>query len=125
MSARPDGGRALNEPEPLTFQARGQDSSQVYHYTNLSGDPAFLIARFEAFAAAGFEVAAQSTVAQHVAPNWPTYADKIALRADSFVARLADAEFRTGLAEMRRYAAAANLDVPVTVNLDLFVFRRR
>ncbi len=76
------------------------------------------------FATAGLAAAAQATVAHRVAPNWPAFADKIALRADSFVARLADAEFEAGMTALRRHAATVASDIPVEVNLNLFVFRR-
>ena len=76
------------------------------------------------FATVGLARAAQATVAHRLAPNWRTFADKIALRADSFVARLAEAEFEAGLAALRRHAATVASDMAVEVNLDLFVFRR-
>ena len=77
------------------------------------------------FRAAGFERTAQETARHEIAPDWRAFADKISLKADSFVARLADEEFKTGLAALRAHAENAAADEDVGVNVDSIIFRRK
>ena len=56
-----------------------------------------------------------------MAPSWPACLDKVALRTDSILTRLPDAPFEAGLAAMRAHDPD---DAPVTIDIDLFVFRR-
>ncbi len=76
------------------------------------------------FSAAGFEAVAQETTWHEIAPDWRAFVDKITLRADSFVARLADDAFESGLLDLRKHAARAPENQKVGLNLDQFVFRR-
>lgn len=76
----------------------------------------------ELFRSARFELAAHDTVAQTIAPNWMTYAQKLAAGGDSALARLTRREFETGLDAVRRYGNAADRG-PVIELIDLFVFR--
>jgi SAM-dependent methyltransferase len=81
-------------------------------------------ARLDAlFAAAGFERIAQETLWHEIAPDWPAFADKIALKADSFVARLPDAAFESGLEVLRAHAKRAPADEKVGLNVDHLVYR--
>jgi ubiquinone/menaquinone biosynthesis C-methylase UbiE len=76
------------------------------------------------FRDAGFEPSAPEVVMSEVGGSWPEYADKIALRADSILVQLADAEFAAGLAALRAHAAAQPPDQPVIEPVDLLAFRR-
>jgi ubiquinone/menaquinone biosynthesis C-methylase UbiE len=78
----------------------------------------------ETFQSAGFERFHYSLVPSEVAANWPIYADKIALRVDSVMARLSDEEFADGLTALRKHAETAPMDEPVIEMIDFFVFRR-
>jgi ubiquinone/menaquinone biosynthesis C-methylase UbiE len=73
------------------------------------------------FEAEGFELNAHEVVSQALAPNWPAYVEKIALRADSLLARLTDEAFEAGLAAARRHKAPAG---PVRSSVDFLVLRR-
>lgn len=73
------------------------------------------------FAAAGFALARHELVRHTLAPSWPAYLDKVAQRADSILTRLPDAAFEAGLAAMRAHDPD---EAPVTIDIDLFVFRR-
>lgn len=72
----------------------------------------------DTFTAQGFALAAHDLIFQSMAANWSELADKAALRADSNLLRLDDADFQQGLAKMR---AAAPGD-RIGLNVDLFVF---
>ena len=74
------------------------------------------------FEAAGFKSRAHALVAHPLAANWQELADKLALRADSFLARLPDADFETGLAALRAYAAGRPTSEEITERIDFFVF---
>ena len=50
---------------------------------------------------------------------------KSALRADSFLARLSDAEFDQGMAALRAHRANLDPDEAVTEEIDWFVFTKR
>jgi ubiquinone/menaquinone biosynthesis C-methylase UbiE len=73
---------------------------------------------------AGFRTAAHELIQQCVAANWQEFADKIALRADSLLARIPNADFEAGMAALRDYAAARSPQEPVTEVIDFFVFER-
>jgi ubiquinone/menaquinone biosynthesis C-methylase UbiE len=76
------------------------------------------------FVDAGFAPVAHETVVSPTAANWSEFADRVALRGDSLIVRLSDAEFATGLAALRAYAAEADPAQPVTENVELLVFRK-
>jgi ubiquinone/menaquinone biosynthesis C-methylase UbiE len=76
------------------------------------------------FVGAGFAPAAHEIVVSPTAANWSECADRIALRGDSLIVRLSDAEFTTGMAALRAYAAEADPAEAVTENVELLVFRR-
>jgi ubiquinone/menaquinone biosynthesis C-methylase UbiE len=75
------------------------------------------------FIDAGFAQTAHETVASPPA-NWSEFADKIALRADSLIVRLSDAEFASGMAALRAYAADADPAPAVMEGVELLVFRK-
>ena len=75
------------------------------------------------FVAAGLKSHAHQTVTHAVAAGWPEFADKLALRADSFLARLPDAEFEAGLAALRAYAEGREPE-DITEEIDFFAFER-
>jgi ubiquinone/menaquinone biosynthesis C-methylase UbiE len=75
------------------------------------------------FAAAAFHSRAHEVVTHTVATSWQEFADKLALRADSFLARLPDSEFAAGLAALRAYASGREPEA-ITEQIDFFVFER-
>ena len=77
------------------------------------------------FAKAGFGTVAHQVVDHRMADNWRDYAEKQALRADSFLTALPDPAFETGLAALRRHAAEADQSQPVSMKIDVFVFQLR
>jgi hypothetical protein len=79
-----------------------------------------IIALFEG---ASLRRRAHEIVTQVVAANWQQFADKLALRADSFLARLADSEFEAGMAALRAHAASSPPE-EITEMVDFFVFER-
>ena len=76
------------------------------------------------FREAGFEPSSHEIVMSEVGASWLDYAAKVALRADSILVQLSDAEFAEGLAALRTYAAAQPADQPVIEPVDLLAFRR-
>jgi ubiquinone/menaquinone biosynthesis C-methylase UbiE len=76
------------------------------------------------FAAAGFRAVTHQVVTQVTALDWPTFVDKSALRADSFLARLSDEDFHQGMAALRAHGDEIDANTPVVEELDWFVFNR-
>jgi ubiquinone/menaquinone biosynthesis C-methylase UbiE len=60
---------------------------------------------FALFEGAGLSLEAYEIVRHPLAASWRDLADKLALRADSFLARLPDAAFAAGIATLRAHAA--------------------
>jgi hypothetical protein len=77
------------------------------------------------FVAAGFTPRHHEIVTEVVAPDWPSFVRKSALRADSFLARLSDTEFDQGMAALRAHHANSNPTEAVTEEIDWFVFTKR
>jgi ubiquinone/menaquinone biosynthesis C-methylase UbiE len=77
-----------------------------------------------AFLDADFIETAQETVPSTTAASWSEFADRVALRGDSLIVRLSDAEFADGMAALRAYAAEADPTQAVTENVELLVFRK-
>jgi ubiquinone/menaquinone biosynthesis C-methylase UbiE len=75
------------------------------------------------FEAAGLRSRAHEIVTHTVAASWQEFADKLALRADSFLARLPDREFESGLTALRAYASGRAPEA-ITEEIDFFVFER-
>jgi SAM-dependent methyltransferase len=76
------------------------------------------------FAAAGFTPTHHEIVSEAVAPDWLSFVEKSALRADSFLARLPDSEFEQGMAALRAHLTKINPDQAVTEEIDWFVFTK-
>jgi ubiquinone/menaquinone biosynthesis C-methylase UbiE len=76
------------------------------------------------FRDAGFEPSAHEVVMSETAESWTEYAGKVALRADSILIQLSDAEFAAGLEDLRSFAAAQPRRQPVIEPVDLLAFRR-
>lgn len=74
------------------------------------------------FETAGFRLTAYQVVSHMLARNWLELAQKMALRADSFLARLPDAEFAAGMAALRAFAAARDRQEAVLEDIGFFVF---
>jgi ubiquinone/menaquinone biosynthesis C-methylase UbiE len=77
------------------------------------------------FAAAGFTPRHHEIVTEVVAPDWPSFVRKSALRADSFLARLSDTEFEQGMAALHAHGTHIDPAEVVTEEIDWFVFTRR
>ena len=67
----------------------------------------------------------QEIVTEIVAPDWPSFVRKSALRADSFLARLSDTEFDQGMAAFRAHGANIDPAEAVIEEIDWFVFTKR
>ncbi len=76
------------------------------------------------FEGAGFDTVAHKVITYRMSPNWRSFADKLATRADSFLARLPDDDFHTGMTLLRAHAEHADPGEPVTEEVDFFVFQR-
>jgi len=72
------------------------------------------------FEAASFRILYSGEVAQEIAADYPTYADKLALRADSVLVSIDDREFEAGIAAVR----AEKRPGPIVEPIDVVVFRR-
>jgi ubiquinone/menaquinone biosynthesis C-methylase UbiE len=76
------------------------------------------------FAGAGFTEQAHEVLRHPLAADWTEFAAKLALRADSFLARLGDDEYERGLSALETFAAQGGGPVDDLVQaVDLFVFR--
>ena len=76
------------------------------------------------FTTDGFALLVHQVVTQVTAPDWPTFIEKSALRADSFLARLNDDDFQQGMAALRTHGDEINQNAAVTEEIDWFVFSR-
>lgn len=74
----------------------------------------------ETFAPRGFVLRAHDLVFQAMAASWAELADKAALRADSNLLRLEDADFHRGLEKMRSIRLGP--EERIGLDVDLFVF---
>jgi hypothetical protein len=76
------------------------------------------------FAATRFSYVLHHVVTQVTAPNWPSFVEKSALRADAFLARLSDDDFEQGMTAVRSPGDDIKRDDAVTEEIDWFVFTR-
>jgi ubiquinone/menaquinone biosynthesis C-methylase UbiE len=76
------------------------------------------------FVEAGFSTICRQIVTQVVAPDWRSFVEKSALRADSFLARLSDRDFEQGMLSLRSPGPTVDQDEPVTEQIGWFVFAR-
>ena len=76
----------------------------------------------EIFESAGFSTVHTGLVVQQIAPDYVTYAEKLAAGADSVLARLSPNDFRAGMEALQAYGIRAG-NQPVTEPIDVFVFR--
>jgi ubiquinone/menaquinone biosynthesis C-methylase UbiE len=76
----------------------------------------------EVFQSAGFITAGSDVVIQEIAPDYVTYAEKLSAGADSVLAQLSAADFRTGIEALRTHATCTG-DKPVYEPIDVFVFK--
>ncbi|MEO0981185.1 MAG: class I SAM-dependent methyltransferase [Pseudomonadota bacterium] len=76
------------------------------------------------FEEGGFRQIEHKIVESRVADDWPEFAKKIALRADSTLIQLDDEAFERGLADLRAYSDTPDAVGPVIEPIDCFVFDR-
>jgi ubiquinone/menaquinone biosynthesis C-methylase UbiE len=76
------------------------------------------------FESGGFARVTHQVVRQTIAPDWPRFVEKSALRGDSFLARLSDNEFHTGMDALQAHADGIDVSAPVSEEIDWFVFVR-
>jgi ubiquinone/menaquinone biosynthesis C-methylase UbiE len=76
----------------------------------------------DVFESAGFITVDTELVTQTIAPDYVTYAEKLAAGADSVLARLSPSDFQAGMKALHAYAASAG-DKPVSEPIDVFIFR--
>jgi ubiquinone/menaquinone biosynthesis C-methylase UbiE len=72
------------------------------------------------FTVGGFAPIVDRVVTQVTAPDWPSFIEKSALRADSFLARLPENDFQQGMAALRTPGDAINQNDAVTEEIDWF-----
>lgn len=77
-----------------------------------------------AFENVGFETETHRLIRHVMAPSWKAYGDRIALRANSLIARLAEDEFDSGMSRLRAHAIGANPAEEVSTDVDFFVFNK-
>jgi ubiquinone/menaquinone biosynthesis C-methylase UbiE len=70
----------------------------------------------------GLRLIAYQCVAQRVAVDWNELADKLAMRADSFLARLPADEFALGMAALRAHAQRSDPSEAVIEDIPFYVF---
>ena len=75
------------------------------------------------FEAAGLKSRTHQLVTHTLATDWRQFTDRLALRDDSFLARLPDEEFAAGMAKLRSHAAQSAPE-HITEIIDFFVFER-
>ena len=76
------------------------------------------------FEGAGFDTISHKAFTHQISPNWRSFADKMAMRADSFLARLPDDDFHAGMTLLRAHVEHADPRETVTEEVDFFVFQR-
>ncbi len=76
------------------------------------------------FEDAGFHTIAHRIVSHQNSADWVSFAEKLSLRSDSFLARIPDDEFDAGIAALRRFVRNAKPGRPVIEDVDFFVFQR-
>lgn len=76
------------------------------------------------FEDAGFQMMVNRVVSHRNASDWASYAEKLSLRSDSFLARIPDHEFEAGMVALREHARDADPGQPVIQDIDIFVFQR-
>jgi ubiquinone/menaquinone biosynthesis C-methylase UbiE len=77
---------------------------------------------FALFESARLRLEAYELVRHPLAANWQELADKLALRADSFLARLPDSDFATGMGALRAHASRSDPREAITEHIHFFVF---
>ena len=75
------------------------------------------------FAAAGFTPVVNQIVTQIIAPDWQSFVEKSAWRADSFLARLSNDDFQQGMAALRAHGEGIDQKAAVTEEIAWFVFK--
>ena len=78
----------------------------------------------QTFVGAGFTRTFHAIVMSELASDWADYAGRVALRADSILIQLDDADFAAGLAALHAHAATQPTGQPVAEPVDLLAFRR-
>jgi len=64
------------------------------------------------FESAGFARVTHQVVRQRIAPDWPSFVEKSALRGDSFLARLSNNEFRAAWTRCRHTPTGSMRPLP-------------
>ena len=125
-------GRVLREEGRLLVRTGTRERISAYPYVQFFPSTRLIlkevlpdVARLrEVFHGAGLELIASELIQQTIAPDWPTYAEKLSAGGDSVLARLDAQELIDGLARMRGHVAAGNSQA-VVEPIDLLVFRHR
>jgi hypothetical protein len=76
------------------------------------------------FVTAGFAAEHHAIITEIVAPDWPEFVWKSALRADSFLARLSDTDSNRGMVALRAHVGEIAPNEAVTEEIDWFVFTK-
>ncbi|MEM8645657.1 MAG: methyltransferase domain-containing protein [Pseudomonadota bacterium] len=122
--------RALRAGGMVCIRNSMADEAHTYPYLDVFPSIRAIIERqlitrarlSEIFGQYGFTLKANETHWHEIAPNWAAFAQKMALRADSFVAQLSEEEFEAGLAALRQKALTAPEHESAQLRVDLLVY---
>jgi SAM-dependent methyltransferase len=131
MKAARECRRVLREGGALCLRTATSDRADVYPHAPFFPEArqfmreALPSAEFvqRIFQNAGFESVRHQVIRGVVAATWSHYAEKIAHRAYSTLARLSDESFAKGLEDLRNFARTRPTSEHVLEPVDLFVFR--
>jgi hypothetical protein len=70
------------------------------------------------FAVSGFTPVVHQVMTQVTAPNWSSFVEKSALRANSFLARLSNDDFQRGMAALRTHGDAIDQNDAIIEEID-------
>jgi len=125
------GGRLISQPSaPERIASRRSRENDFPHRHFFALQPLIdteLPARVEiaaTFERAGYACVTHQVVRQTIALDWPSFAEKSALRGDSFLARLSANEFRAGMDALQAHGDSIDASAPVSEEIDWLVFAR-
>jgi ubiquinone/menaquinone biosynthesis C-methylase UbiE len=123
--------RVLREHGTVFLRAGSCENIPLYPYVDFFPATRAILAKHlfsgefmrSVFENAGFRSSTARVVTQEIAPDFASYAEKLATRADSVLVQLSDADFQAGLAAVRSHAASV-ANQAVFEPIDVFVFRK-
>jgi ubiquinone/menaquinone biosynthesis C-methylase UbiE len=122
--------RVLRDGATALLRAGSREHISLYPYVDFFPESrriledwlptsAFMRAVFES---AGFSTTTSEVITQEIAPNYAAYAEKLAAKADSVLARLSQNDFKAGIKALRSHPEGIK-NQAVCEPIDVFVFR--